>query len=358
MPPLGVKWPVLSSMPAPEQDIRATASRLLGRQVAAVEELGGGRNSRVYRVDLGAAGLVAIKFYARLDRLRVEFSALEFLWEHGVRIIPKPLTADPELGCAAYQFIAGERVRPEEVADGDIDAAVSFIGALHDLGQSPDSRALPPASETCLTLGEIFDSIEQRLDRFAGLPGKGEPWRQLRCFLSEDFLPELEAARQWSEDQGRTLWDMPLAAEQKTLSQSDFGFHNVLRQQDGSLVFLDFEHFGWDDPAKMAADFLLHPHEAMAIRKDLKQRFLAQLLTRFDGSGSWLEERIRIVLPLYGLKWSVILLNEFVPANLARRRFAGNSSLEGEELLLCQLRKARAMLLCSREARTRIQQHS
>ncbi len=333
-------------------------SRLLGRQVTAVEELGGGRNSRVFRVDLDLTEPVAVKVYARPDRLGVEFSALEFLWSHGVRIIPKPLTADPELGCAAYQFIVGERVLPTDVSDGDIDAAVSFLGALRDLGQCPDSQTLPPASEACLTLEGIFGSIEQRLDRFASLPSKGEPWRSLHRFLSEDFLPELAAVRRWSEERDRNLWDNPLPADRKTLSPSDFGFHNALRQQDGTLVFLDFEHFGWDDPAKMAADFLLHPHEAMAIGDNLKQRFLAQLLARFDISSSWLEERIRLVMPLYALKWSVILLNEFFPVHLARRHFAGNSSLQGEELLLTQLQKARAMLRCSRETRTRIQRHS
>ena len=334
------------------------ASQLLGRQVARVEELGGGRNSRVYRVDLGATESVAVKVYARPDRLGVEFSALEFLWSHGVRTIPKPLAADPELGCAAYQFIVGERVLPAGVSDGDIDAAVSFLGALRDLGQCPDSQTLPPASEACLTLEGIFGSIEQRLDRFAGLPSKGEPWHSLHRFLSEDFLPELETVRRWSEERDRSLWDNPLPADRKTLSPSDFGFHNALRQPDGTLFFLDFEHFGWDDPAKMASDFLLHPHESMAIGYNLKQRFLAQLLARFDSSSSWLEERIRLVMPLYALKWSVILLNEFIPAHLARRRFAGNSSLGGEELLLPQLQKARAMLRCSQEARTRIHQYN
>ena len=50
-----------------------------------------------------------------------------------------------------------------------------------------------------------------------------------------------------------------LPVEQRTLSPSDFGFHNALRRPDGRVVFLDLEYFGWDDPAKMISDFLLHP---------------------------------------------------------------------------------------------------
>ena len=28
---------------------------------------------------------------------------------------------------------------------------------------------------------------------------------------------------------------------------------------NGSFVFIDFEYYGWDDPAKMIADFYLQP---------------------------------------------------------------------------------------------------
>ena len=45
----------------------------------------------------------------------------------------------------------------------------------------------------------------------------------------------------------------------RVLSPSDFGFHNALRRPDGTIVFVDFEYFGWDDPAKMMADAMLHP---------------------------------------------------------------------------------------------------
>ena len=45
---------------------------------------------------------------------------------------------------------------------------------------------------------------------------------------------------------------------------SDFGFHNSLRREDGSLAFVDFEYFGWDDPVKLTADILLHPGSPLA----------------------------------------------------------------------------------------------
>src|SRR5258707_15893745 len=54
-------------------------------------------------------------------------------------------------------------------------------------------------------------------------------------------------------------FDAELPQEWRSLVPSDFGFHNSLRRPDGSLAFLDFEYFGWDDPVKLTADILLHP---------------------------------------------------------------------------------------------------
>ena len=50
-----------------------------------------------------------------------------------------------------------------------------------------------------------------------------------------------------------------IAPECRTLIPSDLGAHNALRGADGSLYFLDFEYFGWDDPVTSIANFIMHP---------------------------------------------------------------------------------------------------
>ena len=47
---------------------------------------------------------------------------------------------------------------------------------------------------------------------------------------------------------------------------------------------------------------------------------------------------------MFGLKWCLILLNEFVPESLGRREFAGGGDMDRETLQLQQLSKARDML--------------
>ena len=134
-------------------------------------------------------------------------------------------------------------------------------------------------------------------------------------------------------------WELPIA--ERTLNPSDFGFHNALRRVDGNLVFLDFEYFGWDDPAKMIVDFILHP--AMNLTLQLKLRYVRGLLAHFANM-STLSARLPAVYPLFGVKWCLILLNEFVPVDLARRDFAETESVERGERLAQQLTKARKML--------------
>jgi thiamine kinase-like enzyme len=224
-----------------------------------------------------------------------------------------------------YEFVEGGKPVPTE---RDVDAAVEFLANLKRLAVEPDATTLPPAAEACFTPQAIVENIQSRLARMADVP-------ELKQFLREDFGPLLEhlAAKLPSE--------AALPTDQRTLSPSDFGFHNALRRPSGELVFLDFEYFGWDDPAKMVADFLLHP--AMDLSESLKQRFASGIYRRFDANKN-LVKRVETVYPLFGLKWCLIMLNEFVPEDLQRRGFASGGSLDRAAAQTRQLEKARRML--------------
>ena len=121
---------------------------------------------------------------------------------------------------------------------------------------------------------------------------------------------------------------------------SDFGFHNSLRQGDGSLAFIDFEYFGWDDPVKVTADILLHPGAPLGGAQQLRFRNAAERLYGEDASFG---VRLEALLPLFGLRWALILLNEFMPERWQRRVLAGAAE-SWAEAKARQLNKARAML--------------
>jgi hypothetical protein len=319
-----------------------------------VARIGGGRNSRVYRVD-AAAGSCALKLYFRhgkdtRDRRATEFAALGFLRRHGVRAVPEPLASDPRLGASLFGFVEGAAVRSEEAAATDVERLADFLVALRRLSKHRDAAELPAASEATFSLDALVETIGRRLQRLAEVEGTTATHPLLTEFLRDEFRPTFGQTVEWA---GGLLRQHGLGHGQelepaaRTLSPSDFGFHNVLRTPDGRLVFVDFEYFGWDDPAKMVSDFLLHP--GMALGRPLRGRFLNRVLAGF-GTGHALGVRVRAAYALYALKWCMILLNEFVPEHLERRLFA-NPGIEPEELQREQLGKARDMLNLARDAR-------
>jgi len=329
--------------------MKSVLSQSLGHNVTSMNRIGGGRNSRVYRFICENSSQYVAKLYfrqklSRKSRLETEFSALQFLWKNGVRCIPRPIAAERDYGCAVYEYIDGKKIPSQEVTSSDIDHTVQFLAKLRELKNRNNSKYLPPASEACFSIKAIVNNIEQRLNRLLMLR-KSEPHYDARHqFLTNDFIPSFDRITKWCKSNlngSGISFVSDLEYGERTLSPSDFGFHNALRCRDSQLVFLDFEYFGWDDPAKMVSDFLLHP--AMEIPESLKWRFVANILSHFQDNRH-LARRVEIVYPLFGLKWCLIFLNEFLPEDLLRRGFASETTINERNLQVQQLKKARYML--------------
>ena len=79
------------------------------------------------------------------------------------------------------------------------------------------------------------------------------------------------------------------------------------------LYFLDFEYFGWDDPIKLICDFFWHPGNNVS--KKLKNRFLNKTINLFSKNYKNFKNKLYVLLPLYGLRWCLIILNCFVKKN-------------------------------------------
>jgi len=325
-----------------QDEIAESLESLLGERVAGVAKIGGGGNSRVYRVDADS-GSFAAKFYFQRtadgrDRLDAEFGGLRFLWDNNVRCIPQPLAADRERQIGVYEYIPGREISAEQVTAEDVDQLADFLANLKVLAATPDAALLPIAAEASFSAAGIAANIRARLELLSRANGREPIYRELRRFLEGRFAPALG---RWENTARKTLGEVAystvIPSTARTLSPSDFGFHNALLKDDGCLSFVDFEYFGWDDPAKMISDFLWHPRSTMV--DALTDRFADRLTTAFrDVDG--LDVRMEAVFPLFGLKWCMILLNEFRPDNLARRRFASGSTDETEAVLATQLAKA------------------
>jgi hypothetical protein len=126
----------------------------------------------------------------------------------------------------------------------------------------------------------------------------------------------------------------------RILSPSDFGFHNSLRKADGSLVFLDFEYAGWDDPAKLVCDLANQPDRPLSL---LEAEPCSSSLVEWLGGADFLRSRFRILAPLYQVKWACIVLNDFLPFGRNRRKFQETQEPEASRKHR-QLDKAKGMM--------------
>jgi hypothetical protein len=339
---ISVRTMAPSSAPAlvPAEDLEALAA-LLGRPADSAERVGAGRNSRVYRVRCAGAQYAA-KFYFRptadgRDRLEVEFAGLQFLWERGLRCVAQPLRADRARQVAFYQYIDGVPVDPSGASERDITQMLSFLGELRSISQADGAGALGSAAEAFFTPAAVVDNVRQRLGRLQSLEAQGLPYDALRRFLADEFSPALEAFAVRAVKGGEA--ELPL--RYRTLSPSDLGFHNSLRDRDGQLVFLDFEYFGWDDPAKTLADAMLHP--LMRLSDDRRGQIAEGFSAIFGDDPGW-RQRVERLYPLFALKWCMIMLNEFRPDQIERRRYVDRNAEEEQVFQMRQLEAARGLL--------------
>lgn len=314
---------------APPEDrvpdaVRHLAGVLAGSPPESVTAVAGGGNNRVYRVVCSGQSY-ALKHYPPRagdprERLAIEFKALRFLEAQGVPSVPRAIAADHDEGLGLYTWEAGEPVTAPGTTE--VDAALDLVARLHALATSaPAAVALAPASEACLSGHAVVDQTAGRLCRLSDI---AEP----RDFLEGAFAPAFEAATARARDDYAAAgldFEAEIEPRKRTLSPSDFGFHNALRRSDGSLVFLDFEYFGWDDPAKLACDFLLHP--GMALDEGARRRFAAGVSAVFSGDADF-ARRCAVLYPLFGMRWCMILLNDYLPERRTRRVSVRQRQLE------------------------------
>ena len=147
--------------------------------------------------------------------------------------------------------------------------------------------------------------------------------------METTIKPLWEEIREWSGSKWPALsFEKELAQSKQTLSPSDFGFHNTLQRGDGSLCFVDLEYFGRDDPAKLIADFLWHP--AMNLKLAHKTQWLEGMFAIFDQDPD-LPQRFRAAWPLYGMRWALIMLNEFRQDGWQKRVHAKQELQQGRK---------------------------
>jgi len=308
------------------EGVRAAAAALLG-EIVEWSPVRGGGNNQLFRARTAAGTWSAVKAYPqtagdRRDRYAVESAALAFVNRVAPGMVPRLLACDDDVRIVAAEWIDGG---PIHAGAASIAQAVAFLAALHAARTAPGAERFGPASEACFSIADVREQLTARRTRLAEVPDLASLLERFDGLADEAFA---------ASDSGGVL-DTAL----RTLSPSDFGFHNALLRGE-RIVFFDFEYFGWDDPVKTVADFVWHP--AMSLDPAAREQFLAGAAALY-GADAGYAARLRVRLPLYGLRWALIVLNEFLPERWARRVAAGQT--EGRDAILeRQLGKAHGFL--------------
>lgn len=311
----------------------------IGSQIQSIDQHRGGGNNRIYHVVMKNSRQLAIKDYRGSDdaitRVTGEWDALSLLGNKLPAQVPLPISRNHAGTQALYSWIDGTPIT--HIEDQDVRDAVEFTRKLHALSKVTSANSVGGAKEACLSLSELSKQIQDRIQslvesehRTPGLEQIVDKIRQLTDAFTSTAKNELA-----KHDIGQ---NDSLSFSEQTLSPSDFGFHNALRRGDGSLAWVDFEYFGWDDPVKLISDFIWHP--GMKLSESQKALFLDKTLELFSARSKTVRHRFEAYFPLFGLRWCLIILNVFKTSTQERINFATSPDnieiVKTERLLLAR----------------------
>ena len=271
-------------------------------KLSKMEEISGRGNSKVLFCETITKKKISIKIYPndnKHNRIKSEYDGLSEIYKKNKNVI-KPVWKNRKANICAYQWIDGEKIiNPNS---SDIKLALKFASHLYKRKNEKYFKNFPKASSSCISGYEIEKQIQFRFNQLLEVNNI-----DLKYFLNNSFLTTskflIKRAKLMLNEEH---YFEKLKKNDLTLSPSDFGFHNAIKQKNDNLIFLDFEYFGWDDPLKLISDFFFHPGNNLSDYN--KKIWLKNSVKIYDVK---VIKRLPALLPLYGLCWSLILLNEF-----------------------------------------------
>jgi hypothetical protein len=306
--------------------------------------LRGGANNRVYLVTDSKRKAVLKHYFTNpndpRDRFHSERAFYEYLSAHTV-CTPKPLAWHSGLRLGLLSFIEGRKLQPEEVNGSAVNQALKFIVELNKLRHSDKAAQIPIASEASFSVSAHLDSIQGRVGRLEIVKGDTEVEAQAIAFIRDELQPAWREVRDKILSTAGSHFTRVLAATERCLSPSDFGFHNALLSGNSELFFFDFEYAGWDDPAKLVCDFFCQPE--LPVAREYWREVVHAIGSEFPSDPTF-AERATALLPAYEIKWCCIMLNDFVRSELARRQFAAGSAVDRRAIQLDKARRALSKL--------------
>lgn len=298
-----------------------------------LKSLSGGKNNKVYKAITNDGAFLAKAYYRNSNdsrnRQHNEVTFLRYLNQNKSKWTPKVIGNDFGHGISVFSWVEGSTLEEEKTVSLEIwKQCISFLNFIQNLRNSPLAKNLPPASESAFSYQEHLGILQKRHDS----------WLQIAESSAAETLPNEIKKLIFNEIENNYCelssclvrhpdFTRKLTREEQIVSPSDFGLHNAILQNNTQLRFIDFEYAGWDDPAKMLADFFAQPR--ITAPRQLYGHFKHTLASYMpEQAKNLFYQRLPLVDKIIRLKWCYIILNSWHPVEKKRRNFAGLKSEE------------------------------
>ena len=248
-----------------------------------------GGNSLVFQIR-SENQLFAIKKYVgdesrKIRSLFYEKEALLFLNSNKLINCPELIAASSNIPAIAYKWIEGSIINESDSVKSAIFSTISKLAQPEHV-KNYQIRAI----DSVLNSAELIQQLKLRLKEFANV---------------ENFPEELLRELQDTFSNIQNLLNNEIEFNNKTLSLSDYGPHNLIRTDSGVFHHIDFEFFGVDSMAKMFSDLYCHPKTIFS-GKEIRELMEINHMSNSENTG------VFKILPAIALKWALIVLRRHV----------------------------------------------
>lgn len=288
---------------ADSQEIRRFLAREGWQSEHIVRQMGAANRHEVFLLESGDRRAV-LKIHepataGRRDAFAHEALLHAFYAEQVGNWVPRLSAQDKDSRALLFEHVEGAPMAGDGSCLADVARMAEFILETNrpEVLERARQAQLPAASDSGLSSAEHWQCALSRVEALLSLPAADEATVAMQNFVRAELQPALAKSK---PDGSRPA--------EACLSPSDFGFHNVIRRANDAFCFLDFEHAGWDDPAKLIADFALQPEAS------LSEAVARHFVDSFGGAAPFsngLEERVSEILGIQKCKWTSIILNVF-----------------------------------------------
>lgn len=236
------------------------------------------------------------------DRFKREIKFVKFLEKNKVNLTPKIIEYDENI--IKYRLINGKIISNKDANNKKyLKKAFKFFKKINHLNFEKENFKY--AKGFCSN----SDCYENEISNKIKILEKNG-YSALSIKIIKDKFNKLKKLNYFKNNYKFTT-------EDRSLSPCDFTFNNIL---NGKITkFIDFEYSGIDDVAKLYAIFFLQPDHHIKI-ETFKKNINQLILKKFDNDR--FKKNLIYLLPICYLRWSLIMLNDFLKEDSKRRNFS------------------------------------